>query len=235
VYTVFNVDQVQPPDVDLLAAKPIDKLNVIAKKILHKTYPDQVRRRVVAQLIHDAVKAKLEALKTGKVDHVGNTDPDFAPAEELFTASGAKIKHAGDRAFYQPATDSITLPPKKLFVNISHYYETGFHELVHWGVVPKRLDLQKEGPYAFNELVAEIGACYLAAELNLPLADKMLPESQKYLKAWLERMGNDVKFIFDAARVASKVTDYLLAFVRPEEVAAEEEDEDTDDQERAAS
>jgi antirestriction protein ArdC len=236
VYTVFNVDQVQPPDVDLLAAKPIEKLNEFAKKILHKTFPAQVRRVFVAQLIHDAVKAKLDALKIGVVDHVGNSDPDYGPAEELFKESGAKIKHAGDRAFYSPGDDSITLPPKKLFKNISHYYETGFHELVHWGVVPDRLDLQKSGPYAFNELVAEIGACYLAAELNLPLADEMLPESQKYLKAWLERMGNDVKFIFDAARVASKVTDYLLSFVREEEQADEDQGEDGDtEQERAAS
>lgn len=234
VYTVFNVDQVEPPKVELLAQKPIEKLNEIAKKILHKTYPERVRRDFVAQLIHDAVKAKLDALKVGVVEHVGNTDPDFGPAEELFTASGARIKHAGDRAFYSPGDDSVTLPPKKLFKNISHYYETGFHELVHWCVVPSRLDLQKQGPYAFNELVAEIGACYLAAELNLPLADEMLPESQKYLKAWLERMGNDVKFIFDAARVASKAADYLLKFVRPEEGQEDEEDVDTA-QERAAS
>ena len=35
-----------------------------------------------------------------------------------------------------------------------------------------------------------------------------------YLKSWLEALRNDRNFIFKAAKQASKVTDYLLGFVK---------------------
>lgn len=217
-FTVFNVDQVEPPKVELLAQKPIEQLNKLALKIVGRKFPERVKREHVAQLIHDAVHAKLEALRvTAHPEVVANTDPDFSPAEELIAATGAKITHKGDEAYYTKSKDTITMPPKTLFKNISHYYETLFHELVHWSVGARRLNLEREGPYAFNELVAEIGACYLAAEVGIPLAEEILPHSQQYIKMWLDRMGSDIKFIFDAAKIASKATDYLLVCLRGEE------------------
>ena len=47
-------------------------------------------------------------------------------------ASGVKLVHReGDRAFYQPSTDSITLPLLAQFKETAEYYGTAFHELVH--------------------------------------------------------------------------------------------------------
>jgi len=40
----------------------------------------------------------------------GNAEPDFAPAEELIAATGADIRHGGERAFYAPVGDFIQLP-----------------------------------------------------------------------------------------------------------------------------
>ena len=38
-------------------------------------------------------------------------EPDFAPAEELITATGADIRHGGERAFYPSTATTSNCPP----------------------------------------------------------------------------------------------------------------------------
>jgi antirestriction protein ArdC len=149
---------------------------------------------------------------------VGNTAPDFAPADELIEATGAVIKFGGDRAFYSPSGDYIQLPPKATFHTDGAYYETAFHELGHWS--ESRLDWH--GSYAQNELIAEMAACFLAAELGVPNGEG-LANHASYVKSWLDAMRGDHNYIFRASSQASKVADYLLSFTQqPEEVPAVE-------------
>jgi antirestriction protein ArdC len=143
-----------------------------------------------------------------------NCEPDFEPAEALIMATGAKIKHGGKKAFYCHASDSIHVPNKRAFVSMSDYYETIFHELCHWCEKTHRVGRAKDHTYAFGELVAEIGACFLSAQLRVPLAEQMLEKSRSYLAHWLEAMGGNTKYIFDAAARASKVADYLFDFTK---------------------
>ena len=110
----------------------------------------------------------------------------FGPAEEAISATGADIRHMGSRAFYSPHSDFIQLPQKAAFDNESAYYSTALHELIHWSGHESRLNrLDKLGrfgdhAYAAEELVAELGAAFLAASLgipNVPLQDNAaLPE-----------------------------------------------------------
>ena len=160
---------------------------------------------------------------------IGNTEPDFATAEELIEATGADIRHGGDKAFYcQPIPldsfphhsggDYVQVPPKSTFESKGAYYETAFHELGHWSEV--RLDWH--GSYAQNELVAEMAACFVSAELGIPQGER-LENHASYVQSWLQDMRGDANYIFKASTQASKVADYLLAFVRqPEEVLATE-------------
>lgn len=169
-------------------------------------------REEVAQLIHAAIERKLAKYRGEAEDR--NQDPDFGPAEKLIANTGADIKHVGSVACYKPwPVDKIDLPPKRKFDSISDYYLTAFHELAHWSLAKHRgiarQDMEKKNKYAFEELVAEISACFLAIELNVPLAEQMLERSQAYVGHWLKGMGNDPRFIFDAASQASKVVDYL--------------------------
>ena len=65
-------------------------------------------------------------------------------------------------------------------------------------------------------------SCYVAAELGIPQGEG-LGNHAAYLKNWLEALKNDRNFIFKAAKQASKVTDFLLGFVKkpePEAVGA---------------
>ena len=107
----------------------------------------------------------------GENDTAGEVVIDYEPAEEAIAATGITVRHGGDRAFYSPSEDYVQVPPKASFTEPDEYYETVFHELVHATEHPSRLDWsrkEKENSYALGELVAEIGACYLARELGVP-------------------------------------------------------------------
>ena len=159
-----------------------------------------------------------------------DAQPDFQPAEELMLASGADIRYGGDRAYYRRPTpagafpnhaegDFIVLPPRATFSPPGSFYETAVHELVHWSEVRTGWDHDKQG-YALGELAAEIGSCYVSAELGIPQGEG-LGNHAAYLRNWLQALKNDRNFIFKAAKQASKVTDYLLGFVKkPEPVEA---------------
>lgn len=140
--------------------------------------------------------------------------PDFEPAERTIVATGADIRFGGTRAFYSPAEDFIQLPHKDSFLGLAEYYGVSFHELAHWTGNKNRL--ARESSYAFEELVAEIGGCYLATELGVPQSDD-LTNHHAYLAGWLRELENDPKAIFKAATQASKVADYILSFRRENE------------------
>lgn len=159
-------------------------------------------------------------------------DADFGPAEELLKATKAVIIHTGEKAYYRRPTpegswpnhtegDWIILPPKEKFVSAGAYYETAFHELAHHSEVRLGWDHRKHG-YSYGELVAEMSASYVSAELGVPLGEP-LDSHAAYLKHWLSGMKADSSFIIKAGSQASKVTDFLLSFVRGGEEATEGE------------
>jgi antirestriction protein ArdC len=159
-------------------------------------------------------------------------DADFGPAEELLKATKAVVIHTGEKAYYRRPTpegswpnhsegDWIILPPKEKFLSAGAYYETLLHELAHFSEVRLGWDHRKHG-YCFNELVAEIASSYLSAELGVPLGEP-LGNHASYLKHYLEGMKADSSFIIKASSQASKVTDFLLSFVRGSEEATEDE------------
>jgi antirestriction protein ArdC len=151
---------------------------------------------------------------------VGNTEPDYRPAAELIAATGADIRHGGERAFYSPDGDYIQLPNRERFGSLGCYYCTALHELSHWSEPRQHYDREQLG-YAMCELVAEIASCFTASEIGIPHGEG-LENHAAYVKSWLDQMKGDASFIFKASRMASATTDFLLAFVRqpePEAVA----------------
>jgi len=163
------------------------------------------------------------------VETVGDIQPDYEPAEQLIQATGAEIHFGGDRAFYRLPTpeaswpnhrdgDFIQVPPKSCFVN-GAFYPTILHELAHWSEVRVGWDREKS-TYAMGELIAEMGACFLATELGVPNGEP-LENHAAYVKSWLSAMKDAPNYIFKASRQASKVCDYLLNFVRQNETKPE--------------
>jgi antirestriction protein ArdC len=136
-------------------------------------------------------------------------------ADAFFRATGAEVRHGGDRAYYAAGCDYVQMPPSVAFKDRESYYATLAHEVAHWTKHPKRLDRgfgQKtwgdEG-YAREELVAEIAAAFLCADLGLTLEPR--EDHAAYLASWLTVLRNDKRAIFQAAAYAQKAADYLHA------------------------
>lgn len=114
-------------------------------------------------------------------------DTDFSEADAAIAATEADIRYGGNRAFYDPAADFIQMLLREQFGG-AEFHETIFHELVHWTEHPSRLDWnrsqQGKHAYSLGELIAEIGACYLCAELGVPTSEN-LDNHAAYLKSWL--------------------------------------------------
>jgi len=168
---------------------------------------------------------------TGQVDFLPERfqlgqKPGWQPigeAEELLYLSGATIRHGGNRAFYSPSEDLIQMPPQSWFPEVEGYYGVALHELTHWTGHPSRLDRQlgrRHGidAYAFEELIAEMGAAFLCAYCGLP--GRL--EHASYIDHWLDALKRDKRLIFVAAGAAQKAADYVIGTqaVVPSPVAA---------------
>jgi len=144
--------------------------------------------------------------------------------------TGAVIEHGDDGACYLINADKIRMPQKTLLRSTKYstatenYYSTLLHELTHWSGAAHRLDrfsqekFIERKDYAFEELVAELGAAILCASLGVTLSPR--PDHAHYCSSWLKALGNDKRFIFLAATAAQKAVDYLYDF-QPSTIAAE--------------
>ena len=135
----------------------------------------------------------------------------IARADDRIVKTGASISHGGDAAFYAPSVDRIQLPHKASFDNEASYYATAFHELTHWTGAKHRLDRElskgKFGnpAYAFEELVAEMGAAFLCQDYGIQGELR----HAGYIQSWLKACREDSRAIFKAAALAQKAADYI--------------------------
>lgn len=165
----------------------------------------------------------------GYVEPAVDAVREFIPnqvAEQVLADTGAVIAHGGDRAFYVPSQDRIQMPTKEQFDSEADYYSTAMHELVHWTGHKSRIDRGLntgrfgEEAYAFEELVAELGSCFLSAHTGVHVGFQ--ENHAKYLKGWLKIMKGDKNAVITAASQAQKAVDYIMPTATDEQ--AEQED-----------
>ena len=140
-------------------------------------------------------------------------------ADVVLTRSGASITEAGTRAFYSPSHDLITLPARARFVSSEAFYAVALHELTHWTGHKARLARDFSGrfgteSYAMEELVAELGAAFLCADIGLIPAT--LEDHAGYIENWLKVLKSDKKAIFSAAAAAAKAHSFVMALAAEE-------------------
>jgi len=145
----------------------------------------------------------------------------LAHCEDTIRKTGAVIRHGGDVACYVPSADIIRMPEAGAFDSMSHYYATTFHELTHWTGAKHRLDREFSGgfgdsKYAFEELVAELGAAYLCADHSI---DGDLRHAG-YIENWLQCLRDNDRAIFRAAALAEKAATFIQQAVDIEDQAA---------------
>lgn len=142
-----------------------------------------------------------------------NPDQRIAAADAFFADTGADIRHGGSSAYYCSPEDFVQMPVFESFRDAESYYATLAHECTHWTRHKRRLDRdfgrEKFGDagYAREELVAELGAAFLCADLGITLEDR--EDHAAYIGSWLKVLKDDKRAIFTAAAHAQRAADFL--------------------------
>lgn len=137
----------------------------------------------------------------------------LAHVEAFVAATKAAIGHGGSEAYYSPSADRIQMPDFCVFTEPFDYYSTLLHELVHWTRHKSRLarDFGQtrfgDHAYAMEELVAELGAAFVCADLQL--TPSVRDDHAAYIAPWLKILEQDARAIFTAAAHAQRAVDFL--------------------------
>ncbi len=134
-------------------------------------------------------------------------------ADRFFSNLSADIREGGTKAFYSPMGDFIQMPHFDAFVSAEAHAATLAHETIHWTKAKTRLDRDfgrktwgDEG-YAREELVAELGRVFFAADLSLSIEPR--DDHAAYIKSWPTVLQNDKRAVFQAASFAERAVTYL--------------------------
>ena len=161
-----------------------------------------------------------EGLKPKLTQQLKQTAQPDKVADEIIAdylkRSGVKLIHQeGDRAFYRPSNDSVTLPLITQFKNTAEYYSTAFHEISHSTGHHGRLDrLSKTAffgseAYSKEELIAELGASALVSHCGLETSSSFR-NNAAYIQSWLQALRNDKRMIVSASSKAEKAVGLIL-------------------------
>ncbi len=169
-------------------------------------YADRIRRTETTDTGED-VEREIPFMKGYTVFNVEQIDglpahltaaPSLAPpmferiaaAEQFVGNTGADIRHGGNRAYYAIDADRVQLPPFESFKDAESFYATLLHELTHWTRHPSRLAREfgrkrwGDAGYAAEELVAELGAAFLCADLGITPEPR--DDHASYIASWLD-------------------------------------------------
>lgn len=132
---------------------------------------------------------------------------------EFLNKTGIPYEEGHNRACYIPSIDMVHLPSVEQFIDTSAYIPVSCHEFIHATGSKKRLNRDFTGKfgdesYAFEELVADIGAGFLSGALGKPYIFQN--NNIAYLKSWIKVLKEQPKAILKACSHAQKAADYLL-------------------------
>ena len=138
--------------------------------------------------------------------------------ESFISSLGATIRYGGDAAYYHKPLDQIRMPTRQQFAGANArtaaeaFYSVLLHELVHWSGHPKRLNRDLSGrfgtsAYAMEELIAELGAAFLCADLGISVHPRR--DHAAYVASWLLVLRRQKTAIVTAAGTATTACRYL--------------------------
>ena len=157
----------------------------------------------------------LEHLVEGvKPEEILPSQPETA-LQDFVNREGITLNHGGNRAFYQPSKDLVQMPHEQAFISRDHYQGVLAHELIHSTGIEKRLNRKGltekaafgSESYAFEELVAEFGACITCAMLAI---EPDWNNSAAYLKGWSKKLTENPNWAVSASGQAGKATNFIL-------------------------
>lgn len=164
----------------------------------------------------EGIKAKYPQKEPELISNINPIENAENTANNYCSRSGVRlIIHKSNSAFYRPAVDSVTVPLREQFAEISEFYSTLFHELTHSTGHPSRLNRLAGGihnaseKYSREELVAEIGAAACLSRLGIECKETE-ENSAAYLKSWARFISGDPKAFIVAAGKAEKAVSLIF-------------------------
>lgn len=186
---------------------------IFMRKLTVKSDDDAEKQIAMARIFNVFNAAQVDGLPEEAPRVPLSAQQRDSAALRFIEATEAHITHGGDRAYYSTTLDHIGLPEPVQFKTYEDYLATALHELTHWSGAKHRLNRDLSGrfktrSYAAEELVAELGAAFLCAHLEVQ--GKL--RHAEYIDNWLELLRDDDKAILTAASKASQAADYLRSF-----------------------
>jgi antirestriction protein ArdC len=182
---------------------------------------EKSRRRFVLRFyrVFNAEQCELPQAVLDKLPKIATYQHDPIEAAERIIANMPNppaLEYGGTKAFYSPAADRITLPPRELFISAEEHFGSWAHEASHSTGHPKRLNRESiveaapfgSATYGTEELIAELSAAYLCAEAGISPA--VIENEAAYIQGWLAKLKSEKRLIVVAAAQAQRAADYIL-------------------------
>lgn len=164
----------------------------------------------------------------GQTEGLNFPDPEiqivkFNPidkAQQLCDNYQAEVRHEGRQAYYSPTKHFINLPIREHFETETDYYLTRFHEMIHHtskDLGRKISTIFGTKNYAFEELIAQIGASYLAEYSGLDASH--FEDTASYVGSWIGReewssiLSGDSSMFIRATTQAQRATNFILGSI----------------------
>lgn len=124
------------------------------------------------------------------------------------------VYELGENTYYSPSTDSIHLRLKEQFTSEYNYLSVLSHEICHSTGADKRLKREFGEPfserYAMEELRAEIGAAFVANDLELNIDEKSINNHKSYIQSWLDVIKEKPTELFKTINEVQDICDYVM-------------------------
>lgn len=124
-----------------------------------------------------------------------------------------------DGSYYSPSDDEIVLPYRMQFKTVAGYYATKAHEAVHSTgsyIRCYRESFDERRCYGFGstkysreELVAELGACFLLKTFGIN-TEQTERNALAYTQSWLQKLQGNPRWVRKATEEAIEAVEYIL-------------------------
>lgn len=188
-------------------------------KLQENLTPEEIRARISYPVANYTVfnATQIEGIPDYTVSiPEWNRENVIAARDNLLRNMNLDFNEGGDRAYYSPSMDSITLPEIEKFTSEYGYMATMLHEAGHATGHMSRLNRDmsehfgSEG-YAREELRAEIASAFTAQEIGISSAGMEHTNNHKaYVQNWISVLQNEPNELFKAIKEAEEISDYLI-------------------------
>ncbi len=115
---------------------------------------------------------------------------------------------------YVPRLDKIYLPHKESFDTEYNFNSTALHELAHSTGHSSRLNRDLENSfgtedYAYEELVAEMSACFMSADIEANQDEEYIENHKAYVQSWIRKIREKPEMLVKAIKDAQECAKYM--------------------------